>query len=222
MVCKGSLAKWGIWETPEQSVGFPGGSNGKESACNREIWVQSLGWEDPTPIFWPGAVHGQRNLVGYSSWGRRVGHDWMTFTFTEQSIHSEEMVLACQGHLWRCRGHGTSCMVIPRTDDRMLVWHHGLDSEAASRCSRKSSFLCPSAGQWRGAESTLPLELLDGLNWSMIAESWPGMAECPQMVVATEYPLIVWQLVCGLESREQRCGCWIKCFLSTEQSLCTL
>ena len=47
-----------------------------------ETWVQSLGWEDPlekgamtTPIFWPGEVHGQRNLVGYSSWGRRVRHD---------------------------------------------------------------------------------------------------------------------------------------------------
>ena len=27
--------------------GFPGGSDGKESACNGETWVQSLGWEDP-------------------------------------------------------------------------------------------------------------------------------------------------------------------------------
>ena len=28
-------------------VGFPGGSDGKEFACNGETWVQSLGWEDP-------------------------------------------------------------------------------------------------------------------------------------------------------------------------------
>ena len=27
--------------------GFPGGSAGKESACNVGDWVQSLGWEDP-------------------------------------------------------------------------------------------------------------------------------------------------------------------------------
>ena len=27
--------------------GFPGGSVGKESACNQETWVPSLGWEDP-------------------------------------------------------------------------------------------------------------------------------------------------------------------------------
>ena len=38
----------------------------------QETWVQSLGWEDPwgrewqpTPVFLPGELHGQRNLVGY-------------------------------------------------------------------------------------------------------------------------------------------------------------
>ena len=43
-----------------------------------ETWVQSLGWEDPLekkwqsiPIFLPGKSHGQRNLVGYSPWGRK-------------------------------------------------------------------------------------------------------------------------------------------------------
>ena len=34
-------------------------------------------WQ-PTPVFLPGKSHGQRNLVGYSSWDRRVGHDWAT------------------------------------------------------------------------------------------------------------------------------------------------
>ena len=47
----------------------------------RETWVQSLGQEDPlekgiaiTPVLLPGKSHGQRSLVGYSPWGRRVGH----------------------------------------------------------------------------------------------------------------------------------------------------
>ena len=42
---------------------------------------QSLGWEDPlekkmatTTVFLPGKSYRQRSLVGYSSWGRRVGH----------------------------------------------------------------------------------------------------------------------------------------------------
>ena len=44
----------------------------------QETWVQSLGWEDPlekemapTPVFLPGESHGQRNLVGYSTRGRK-------------------------------------------------------------------------------------------------------------------------------------------------------
>ena len=28
-------------------MGFPGGSAGKESACNAGDWIRSLGWEDP-------------------------------------------------------------------------------------------------------------------------------------------------------------------------------
>ena len=55
-------------------LGFPGGSDGKESACNQETWVQSLVWEDPLekgiapiPLFLPGESHGQRSLEGYWS-----------------------------------------------------------------------------------------------------------------------------------------------------------
>ena len=34
-------------------------------------------WQ-PTPGFLPGESHGQRSLVGYSAWVRRVGYDWET------------------------------------------------------------------------------------------------------------------------------------------------
>ena len=34
-------------------------------------------WQ-PTPVLWPGRFHGLRSLVGYSPWGRRVGHKWAT------------------------------------------------------------------------------------------------------------------------------------------------
>ena len=63
-------------------VGFPGGSVGKESACNagdtgdaslilgsgRFPWRKK--WQ-PTPVYLPGESHGQRSLVGYSPWGRK-------------------------------------------------------------------------------------------------------------------------------------------------------
>ena len=55
---------------------FPGGSAGKESACNSGSPVQSMGGEDPLekgmttpPVFLPGESRGQRSLAGYSPWG---------------------------------------------------------------------------------------------------------------------------------------------------------
>ena len=54
-------------------MGFPGGSDGKESACNaRDMGLlpgsgRSLEkGVQPTPVFLPGEFHGQRNLMDYS------------------------------------------------------------------------------------------------------------------------------------------------------------
>ena len=44
-------------------------------------WVGKITWRrerPPTPVFWPGEFHGQRSLVGYNAWGRRVRHDLAT------------------------------------------------------------------------------------------------------------------------------------------------
>ena len=48
----------------------------KNLSAMQETWIQSLGQEDPwrrawqpTPVFLSGKFHGQRSLVGYSSWG---------------------------------------------------------------------------------------------------------------------------------------------------------
>ena len=64
-------------------MGFPGGSDGKASACNagdpgsipgsgRFPWRRK--WQ-PTPVLLPGKFRGLRSLVGYSPWDHRVGHD---------------------------------------------------------------------------------------------------------------------------------------------------
>ena len=61
-------------------MGFPGGSDGKESACN--AWVRSLGWEDPleegmatTPVFLPGEFPWTEVPGGLQSIGsQRVRH----------------------------------------------------------------------------------------------------------------------------------------------------
>ena len=65
-------------------VGFPGGSGGKESACNAgdlrfDSWVRKIPWRrewQPTPVFLPGECHGQKSLADYSSWGlQRIRHN---------------------------------------------------------------------------------------------------------------------------------------------------
>ena len=50
-----------------------------------EIWVQSLGWEDPLEkeiathsSILASEMPGTEELVGYSPWGHRVGHSLVT------------------------------------------------------------------------------------------------------------------------------------------------
>ena len=43
-----------------------------------DSWVGKIAWKrewQPNPVFLPGEFHGQRNLVGYSPWGCRIGPD---------------------------------------------------------------------------------------------------------------------------------------------------
>ena len=93
---------WVIW-------GFPGGSDGKESACNVRDpgsipgWGRSPGEGNGKPLqFLPGGFHGQRSLVGYKPRGHkesdmtewliqvswfRVGHNllaWVPSTYQER------------------------------------------------------------------------------------------------------------------------------------------
>ena len=64
-------------------IGFPGGSDGKESACSVknlptvqetcvQTWVGKIPWRrkwQPIQVFLPGEFHGQWSLTGYSSYG---------------------------------------------------------------------------------------------------------------------------------------------------------
>ena len=60
-------------------MGFPGSSDGKESACNAgdlgfDPQVGKIPWRrerQPTPVFLLGEFHGQRNLAGCSPWGHK-------------------------------------------------------------------------------------------------------------------------------------------------------
>ena len=63
-------------------MGFPGGIRGKEPTCQCrrhktygfDPWVAKIPWRrawQPTPVFLPGASHGQWSLVGCSRWGEK-------------------------------------------------------------------------------------------------------------------------------------------------------
>ena len=76
--------------------GFPGGSDGKQSACNAGDpglipgSGRSPGEKEwtPTPVYLPGKSHGQRSLAGYSPWGHKesdMTEVTDTFTFTLKS-----------------------------------------------------------------------------------------------------------------------------------------
>ena len=81
--------------------GFPGGTSGKEPACQCrrckrcwfDVWVGKMPWRrarQPTPSFLPGKSHGQRSLVGYSL----QGHNESDMTEVTQHIHTQARVLA--------------------------------------------------------------------------------------------------------------------------------
>ena len=72
------LSKW-ISHSQPYFLTLPGGSDGKQSACNagdlglipgsgRSPWRRE---QRPTPVFLPGESHGQRSLVRYSPWSRK-------------------------------------------------------------------------------------------------------------------------------------------------------
>ena len=79
----GSSHPWQYCEALSVNMGFPGGTSGKEPACQygrqkrHKIcgftpWVRKIPWRracQPTPGFLPRESYGQRSLVSYSPWG---------------------------------------------------------------------------------------------------------------------------------------------------------
>ena len=71
----------------------------------QETRVQSLGWKipwrrkwEPTLVFLPREFHGQRSLVGYRPWDRRVGHDWVTNTLEKKKEQKLVLTLSSPGN----------------------------------------------------------------------------------------------------------------------------
>ena len=115
-------AWWGLGEVTETLFtyllafryrDFPGGSDGKESACQCRRhrrrgfshWVGKIPWRrkwQHTPVFLPGESHGQRSLAGCSLWGhKRVRTELLTvslstFRSEPRETHQHPLPLASQ------------------------------------------------------------------------------------------------------------------------------
>ena len=74
-------------------IGLHKWCRGKESSCQCgkrkrrgfDPWIRKILWSrkwQPTPVLLPGKLHGQRSLVGYSSWGPKE------LDITEHTAHT--------------------------------------------------------------------------------------------------------------------------------------
>ena len=89
-------------------LGFPGGTHGKEAACQCRRckrcgfypWVWKIPWSrkgQATQVFLPGKSHGQRNLAGYSVWGgKRARHNWVTKHTHTRACVTESLCLTAE------------------------------------------------------------------------------------------------------------------------------
>ena len=67
------------------------------------------GWL-PTPVFWPGELHGQRSLAGYSPWGHREADSTEQLKHTQGHIINMSLIL---GHtMWTFSGVINGCGVV--------------------------------------------------------------------------------------------------------------
>ena len=85
---------------PQSLWGFPGGPDGKESACNAmfDPRVGKTPWRReclPIPVFLPGEFHGQRHLAGCSPQGRRETDTTERLTFFPQSTRPSALNGPC-------------------------------------------------------------------------------------------------------------------------------
>ena len=90
--------------SPTFPAGLPGGTSGKEPACQCrkhkgygfDPWIGTIPWRrawQRTPGFLPGEAHGQRSLAGHSPWGLKESDaaEWL-------SMHRPSCPASCSGN----------------------------------------------------------------------------------------------------------------------------
>ena len=144
------ILKWSV----TSHEGFPGGSDGKESACQCknhrrpgfDSWVRKIPWRrewQPPPVSWPEESYGQRRLAAVPDL-QRVRHDWATNTFTFQGLEVGE-----GEWIWgKTEGVAAEKIIWYFNDEYMALW--------VSEWSRTLSGAWLFAALWTVARQALP------------------------------------------------------------------
>ena len=129
------------------SLGFPGGTSGKELACQSRRpkrcrfipWVEKIPWKrawQPTPIFLLGESHGQRKPAGYSPWGGKEldttketvrthvwNHKWRSGGREMLQFDLSGQYLPTPAHHWgRRQWHPTPVLLPGESHGRRSLW----------------------------------------------------------------------------------------------------
>ena len=131
-------------------LGFPGGSDGKESSCSagdpgsNSGSGRSPGEGNGNPLQY--SCHGHVSLAGYSPWGsQRVGHDWKTNAFTLQEIRFPKSSSPDGSGLALADVEDTGVRFGGGSEGTAITGGKSLQSETmADRCQSGSSFVLSS------------------------------------------------------------------------------
>ena len=146
------------------SSGSPGGSAGKESACNEGDLGsipgsgRSLGEGNgnPTPVFLPGKSHGWTSLVGYSPWGHKESDTTERLHFRGNWAFKDiSRILYCNVAIWPQVGNYSVFLGFP-----------GVSDGKESACNEGDLGLIPELGRYPGEGNGYPLQY-SGLQNSM-------------------------------------------------------
>ena len=140
-------------------TGFPGGTSGKEPACQGkrhkrrgfDPWVGKIPWRrvwQPIPVFFTRESHGRRNLVGYRPKCRKkVRYDWSDLASTVEN---------------KAQFSDNSVSPINEVEIFLVLWNLHLHLTWDKECPRKNSF------QWsRGLNSSITSS-----EWKLLSHVW--------------------------------------------------
>ena len=156
--------------TSPNPCAYSGGARGEEPTCQcrrhkrREFdpWVGKIPWKrawQPTPVFLPGRVHGQRSLVGYSQWDRKESDTTEQLTLSLPFSHILGAVLGAEdtvvNKVTKIPAFGELSFYLGETDnEHTTIWSSSGDKCFGNKWIECPEPVCCSSADWAGEGRT--------------------------------------------------------------------